>query len=154
DMRGAAAYPGRRITEVQSGVPRRTSASLAMPTSEAAPTCAARPLTPAGGSQRFGAAFRDGRAPAKDQPSDGDDHGRDNRIFDVGEVVMEALVARPERPAGRGDPEAPRHAAEERQQGEADDWHPHDAGRNRDERAHDRRDPAQEDRGVAEAVEP
>src|SRR5438067_5697878 len=68
--------------------------------------------------------------------------------------MMEPLVARPERPARARDSEAPRHAAEERQDGEAAERHPYNACRDRDERAHDRGQPAEEDSEVAETVEP
>src|SRR4051812_15161248 len=94
------------------------------------------------------------RSPAVDQPGDTDDHRCNHQIFRVRKVMVEALVARPQRPARRRDPEAPRDAAEEGQHGESDDRHPHDARGDRDERTDDRDQPAEEDRGVAEAVEP
>src|SRR6202011_2587213 len=61
-----------------------------------------------------GTASQCSRAPAHDQVGKQREHTRDDRIFGVAEVVVEAVVASPERPAGRGDPEAPRHAAYER----------------------------------------
>src|ERR671936_161989 len=67
---------------------------------------------------------------------------------------MEPFVAVSECPTHRGDSEAPGHATEERQHRESDERHPDDPRRNRDERADDRRDPAAEDRRVAEALEP
>src|SRR5436305_10925439 len=130
------------------------TASQCRPTYESAPTCPARPPNPAGGSQRFRPAFRDGRAPAKDQPGREDDHRREDQIFDIGKVVVEALVARPERPARAGDSEAPERAAEKRQDREAAERHPDDTGRDRDERAYDRGHPAEEHSPVPVPREP
>src|SRR4051794_23750514 len=61
-------------------------------------------------------------------------------VFDVPEVVVEALVARPEPIACTGDREGPDRGAQQRQKGVRHERHPEDAGRDRDERPHDRRD--------------
>ena len=68
--------------------------------------------------------------------------------------MVEPLVARAERPAHAGDPEAPGNAADRRQQGETPERHAGDPGWDRDERANDRRHAPDADRPDAPPVEP
>jgi hypothetical protein len=68
--------------------------------------------------------------------------------------VVEALVARAEPVARAGDREGPDRRSGERQRGVRREWHLEDAGGDRDERAHDGRDPPDQDADVAPAVEP
>ena len=67
---------------------------------------------------------------------------------------MELLPLAPERPADAGEDEAPDRRAEQRQFGVPTVWLVKYSGRNRDERANDRCDPAKEDRPVLPALEP
>src|SRR5438105_1985839 len=99
----------------------------------------------------WGTAAQSRRADAADYDVGHENHDRgDDRVLGVAEVVVEALVARSERPPGGGQPEAPRYAAEEGEDGEARHGHARDSGRDRDEGANDGRDAAEEDGGVAE----
>src|SRR5438874_4972649 len=75
-------------------------------------------------------------------------------VFRVAEVVVETFVARAKPVAGARDRERPDRRADERQQDVRREGHPEDAGRDRDERAHERRQPADEHADVPPAVEP
>src|SRR5690348_13415552 len=93
-------------------------------------------------------------SPAQDQIGDQDQNSCNDGDLDEAELVVEALVARPERPADPGEDEAPDGRADQRQHDIAAERHPEDAGRNRHERAHDRSDAADEHGPVLVAVEP
>src|SRR6185312_3290877 len=128
----------------------RTSAIRSFSSSRSGAYCA---LTSTSGIS--GTAAQSRCASATDEPDRDareDKHG--DRDVDEPEVVVEGLVARAERPPDAREPEAPDHAAEEREDREPPERHPGDTGRDRDERAHDRRDASQADRPVAPAVEP
>src|SRR5438045_1420747 len=101
-----------------------------------------------------GTASNGRRAPAKDQPGNEADDRDHDEVLDPAEVAVEPVPVGAEGPADRREAEAPRHAAEEGEDREPVEPHPQDARRYRDERADDGHDAAEEDRGVAEAVEP
>ena len=84
---------------------------------------------------------------------DGDDSERDH-VLDVAERVVEALPARAERVAGGREAERPDRASDQREHRVAHERRLEDAGRDRDERARDRREPADEDGPVVPALEP
>src|SRR6476646_3261245 len=83
-----------------------------------------------------------------------DENACQDSVFDVVEAVVEALVARAEPVAGAGDRKRPDRRADEGEEAVRNEAHPEDAGRDRDERAHERRQPADEHPDVPEAVEP
>src|SRR5207302_4238648 len=72
----------------------------------------------------------------------------------VGERVVEGVVARAERPAAGGEPEAERRAAERRERKELRQAFAEQAGRYGDEGADDGRREAERHRDPAEAGEP
>src|SRR4051794_997579 len=82
---------------------------------------------------------------AEEQHRDHENGGRD-RVVDEAEVLVERLVAGAERPADAREEEAPGERARDRQQRVRPQVHAGHAGRDRDERAHDGRDPAEEHR--------
>src|SRR5215471_8136817 len=90
----------------------------------------------------------------QDQVGDEQQNSCNDRDFDEAEVVVEALVARAQRPADAGEREAPDRRADRRQHDVAAERHAEHAGRNRDERAHDGRDAAEQHRRVLVPVEP
>src|SRR2546423_10235019 len=75
-------------------------------------------------------------------------------VLRVLEAVVEALVAPAEAVARAGDPEGPHRRTDEREQAVGGERHLEDAGRDRDERAYDRRDAADEHAEVAPLREP
>src|SRR6478609_3362016 len=86
-----------------------------------------------------------GASVTQDQVARENEDSCNHEVLDVAEAVMEALVARAERPPDGGEREAPQRRADQRQHRVPPERDPEDAGRDRHERAHDRRDPAQED---------
>src|SRR3954470_4163552 len=81
--------------------------------------------------------------PDEDEDEEDCDTERD-RVIDEAEVAVELLVAGAERPARAREREAPGERARDRQHGVLPQVHARDARRNRHERAHDRRDAAEE----------
>src|SRR5215471_836642 len=77
-----------------------------------------------------------------------------DRIFGVAEAVIEALIAGAEAVAGAGERERPHRGTGEREEQVRRERHLEDPGGDRDERADDGRDPADEDAPVPPAVEP
>src|SRR5215204_7129024 len=98
-----------------------------------------------------------GAGPSPVAPDSGHDE-QENRpgddVLRVPEAVVEVLPLGAGRPAGARERERPDHGAGDRQQRVAAERHAEDAGRDRDERPHDRGHPAERDRPVTEAVEP
>src|SRR5919201_2015134 len=83
-----------------------------------------------------------------------DDNSCYHRVIGEAEVVMEAFPARADGPAHAREGEAPDRRAEQRQRDVAAERRPKDTRRNRDERAHNRCNASEQDRPVAEALEP
>src|SRR5436853_1234503 len=81
-----------------------------------------------------------------------DDRG--DRVLDVAEVVIEAVVVRAEAVAGSGERERPDRGADEREERVRRERHLEDAGRDRDEGTDDRRDATERDAEIPPAVEP
>src|SRR6266481_1885444 len=77
-----------------------------------------------------------------------------DRVLGVLEAVVEAVVARAERVSDAGDGERPDGGADQRQDGVGPERHLERTGRDRDERAYDRREATEEDADVPPAVEP
>src|SRR6185437_11258416 len=75
-------------------------------------------------------------------------------VFDVLEVGVEACVARAEPVADAGEGERPDRGTDERQNGVRSERHLEDTGRDRDERADERRHAPDEDADVAPPLEP
>ena len=90
---------------------------------------------------------RDGRHERRARHDDDED-------VDVAERVVDAVVAAPERPPGRGEAEAPDRRSGERQPGVLAEREAQRAGRDRDERAHERGDAPEEYRPAPVAIEP
>src|ERR1700675_2411298 len=65
-----------------------------------------------------------------------------DRVFGVAKVVVETLVARAQYVAGTGDRKCPDRGADQGQHGVRRESHLEDAGRDGDEGAHERRQPA------------
>ena len=82
-----------------------------------------------------------------------DDRGRDD-VLDVAERVVEVLPRLAGRVSGACEREAPDRRSEEREERVPDERGLEHAGRDGDERAHDGRQPAQEDGPVLPALEP
>src|SRR5439155_3139420 len=124
------------------------------------PSIASRMRGKSGSYWAFTSTSGIGRTAAKsssspDQPIRGEyeDEG-DRRVVRVPEVVVEGLVAAPDSPADSGNREAPDGRADQRERGVAPQPHAEDPGRDRDEGAHDRRQPSEQHREVVPAVEP
>src|SRR5438105_1652653 len=81
------------------------------------------------------------------------DEGRDGEL-DVAEVVIEAVVVRPEAVARAGERERPNGGANRRVDRVRSELHLEDAGRDGDERADERSDAADQDADVPPALEP
>src|SRR5579862_6216802 len=77
-----------------------------------------------------------------------------NQVLDVAEVVLEVLVARAERIADADEGERPDGRAEQCQAEELHERHLEQAGRDRDERADDRRERSDQNAGPAPAPKP
>src|SRR5258708_668353 len=71
----------------------------------------------------IGASGQSRGPPADHQVADCSHHEPENHDRDVGEIVVEAVVAGPERPSAGGEPEAEDAAAEERKRHEASERH-------------------------------
>src|SRR5215831_7933727 len=82
------------------------------------------------------------------------DDACDDRVLDVAEAVVGAAIARAEAVAGAGEGEGPHGGAGKREQRVRQQPHLEDPCRDRDERADDRRDPAEKDGEVPPAAEP
>src|SRR4051794_34211115 len=95
-----------------------------------------------------------GPSSAQDQVGDADENSCNDHDFGVTELVVEALVARAERPADAREREAPDRRADQRQDDVATERDAEDPRWNRYERAHDRSDAADEHGPVVVAVEP
>src|SRR6478752_1082429 len=95
-----------------------------------------------------------GVEPAEDEIRRQRENACKNCIFEIFEIVVEALVARAEAVAESADHEGPDRRADEREEQVGTERHLEDPGRNRDERAHHRCHPADEDAEVAPLVEP
>src|SRR4051794_9034159 len=93
-----------------------------------------------------------GPSPPYDQVGDGDENSCNDGDFGVSELVVEALVARAQRPADARESEAPDRGTDQRQRHVAPERDAEDPGRDRYERAHDRRHAADEHRPVVVAV--
>src|SRR5580765_4763978 len=91
---------------------------------------------------------------AQNQIGDQDQNSCNDGDFHEAELVVEALVARAERPADGREPEAPDRRADQRQHDVARERDAEDAGGDRHERANDRRHTSDEHRPVLVAVEP
>src|SRR5437588_8453695 len=120
-----------------------TSARRAFTSGRSGAYCA---LTSTSGIGRT--ASESSRAPAQHKPWRGSDDGERDRVVDEPEVAVEALPAPADRPPDAGEREAPERGAQQRQDRVARDPHPEDPGGDRDERADDGRDPADEDSPV------
>src|SRR3954454_19514870 len=77
-------------------------------------------------------------APAHAEPHDEQEDRRDHEVVDVVQVLLPALPVLAGLLADEAEQEHPRRAAGDRQQREAPERHPRDAGRQGDERADDR----------------
>src|SRR3954471_16415446 len=91
--------------------------------------------------------------PGEEEDEENRDPERD-RVVDETEVLVERVPARAERPACTGEREAPGERARNGQERVLALAHPRDPGRDGDEGADDRRDPAEEHRAVAVPLEP
>src|SRR6478672_11576142 len=82
------------------------------------------------------------------------DNAYRDRVLDVAEAVVEAAIARAEPVAGSREGERPHGGAGQREQCVRQEPHLEDSGCDRDERADDRRQPAEEDAEVPPPLEP
>src|SRR6266480_1478536 len=94
-----------------------------------------------------------GRTPGKSRDEIEQAEG-DSGDHEVIEVFADAVVVRPDRPADRGKAEAEDSAADRREAEEAEERHPADPRRDRDERADARRHKPRGHRHATKAVEP
>src|SRR5438874_9392965 len=122
----------------------RTSAKVRSSSGISGAYCALTSTSGIGGT----ASKSRGASSAQDQVDGEEQNSCNDRDLDVAEVVVELLVARAEPPADAGQRAAPDSRADEREHRVAPERDAKDPGGNRDERAHDRRDAAQEDRPV------
>src|SRR3954452_1062262 len=95
-----------------------------------------------------------GPSSPQDQVGDADENSCNDGDFDEPELHVEALVARPERPADAREREGPDRRADQRQDDVATERNAEDPGRNRDERADDRSDAADEHGPVVVELDP
>src|SRR3954447_26649585 len=95
-----------------------------------------------------------GPSAPQDQVGDADENSCNDGDFDEPELLVEALVARPERPADGREHEGPDRRADQRQDDVAAERDAEDPRRNRHERADNGSDAADEHRPVVVAVEP
>src|SRR3954447_25449078 len=95
-----------------------------------------------------------GPSSPQDQVGDADENSCNDGDFDEPELLVEALVARAERPADGREHEGPDRRADQRQDDVAAERDAEDPRRNRDEGAHDGSDAADEHGPVVVAVEP
>src|SRR5262245_6338579 len=95
-----------------------------------------------------------GRYPPIDQIRQPGHDQHHDRVLDVVEAVVEAAVAPTEPVTRAGEGKGPHGGTGERQQRVRQERHLEDAGRDRDEGADDRHDPAEEDPEVPPALEP
>src|SRR4051794_28162142 len=95
-----------------------------------------------------------GPSSPQDQVGDADENSCNHGDFDEAELLVEALVARAERPADAREGEGPDCRADQRQDDVAAERDAEDPCRNRDERADDGSDAADEHGPVVVAVEP
>src|SRR4051812_18027997 len=95
-----------------------------------------------------------GTYPSIDPENEEEEDGEDDEVLDVAEVVVEALIAGSRGPADAGESEGPDRRADRRQDDVPPEGHLEHPRRDRDERANDRRDAADQHREVVPAVEP
>src|SRR5215211_102036 len=93
-------------------------------------------------------------APAVDQIGNANDEQHEDHVVEPVERVVKVFPLRAECPPSAREGEAPEGRARDRQPGETAERHPRQPGGDRDERAHERHDAADEHEGVVEAVEP
>src|SRR5207248_4571017 len=93
-------------------------------------------------------------APSVDQIRRTSDDGGHHGVLEVAEVVIDAVVVRTEAVTGAREREGPDRGADRRVDRVRHEPHLEDTGRDRDERADDRRDPAHEDAEIPPACEP
>src|SRR5712691_6827268 len=91
---------------------------------------------------------------ANDQIHRQRDDSRRHRVVGEAEIAVKALVAVAEPIAGSRERKGPDRGTDQRQHAVAQQRHPEDSGRNRDERPDDGREPANQDREIVPTVEP
>src|SRR3954469_16188667 len=92
--------------------------------------------------------------PSIDPKNEQEEDSEDDEVLDVAEVVVEALVAASGGPADAGEREGPDRRPDRSEHDVAAERHLEDPGRDGDERADDRRDPAHQHREIVPPFEP
>src|SRR5205085_11329530 len=106
--------------------PSRTAPSRSLSSGRKGPYCAAGLKSGIRATARASLLGRQpgpARAPAQEEPAGEEKRRGDDGVVDEAEVVVEALVAPPERPSGSGEGEAPGRRADRRQAGVAPERH-------------------------------